>query len=55
MDGLQAPFSGIPVHVPTDRVLVPTPVGSALMRALISKYQASCWNRGTPTASRRNG
>lgn len=41
MENLQIPFSGIPVHVPTaERVLVPTPVGSALMRALISKYQA---------------
>mgnify|MGYP006087269095 FL=1 len=40
MENLQIPFSGIPVHVPNDRVLVPTPVGSALIRALISKYQA---------------
>ena len=40
MESLQAPFSGIPLHVPSDRVLAPTPVGSALMKALISKYQS---------------
>lgn len=40
MDSLQTPFSGIPVHIPTERVMVPSPVGSALMKALIAKYQA---------------
>ena len=40
MDSLQTPFSGIPDHIPTERVMVPSPVGSALMKALIAKYQA---------------
>jgi len=40
MENLQLPSSGIPIHVPNDRVLAPTPVGSALIKALISKYQA---------------